>query len=79
VIVDTPGVGESQEFDDLVYQYLPEVFAFIFVLSLSDADGSDDNTESTMKVYAHKLLGQLMGEILSWPKWSHKKSFNAIV
>ena len=51
MIVDTPGVGESHDLDDTVYQYLPEAFAFIFVLTVANADGINNDTVSTLKAY----------------------------
>ena len=56
MIVDTPGLGESQELYDMVYQYLPGVFAYIFVLSVSKADGINQDTVSTLKAYLHNLV-----------------------
>ena len=37
VIVDSPGVGD--EMDEMVIQYLPEAFAFIYVANSSNAGG----------------------------------------
>lgn len=51
MIVDTPGVGECQDLDDIVYQYLPEAFAFIFVLTVANSDGINNDTVSTLKAY----------------------------
>ena len=56
MIVDTPGLGESQELYDMVYQYLPGVFAYIFVLSVSEGDGINEDTVSTLKAYLHNLV-----------------------
>ena len=56
MIVDTPGLGESQELNDMVYQYLPGVFAYIVVLSVADADGINEDTVSTLKAYLHNLV-----------------------
>ena len=51
MIVDSPGVGESKELDDVVYQYLPKVFAFIFVLSAANSDGIQKDTVSILTAY----------------------------
>ena len=39
VIVDSPGVGESGIMDDMVKEYLPEAFAFIYVINSVNAGG----------------------------------------
>ena len=39
VIVDSPGVGESDIMDDIVKTYLPEAFAFIYVINSANAGG----------------------------------------
>ena len=39
VIVDSPGVGESDIMDDMVKEYLPEAFAFIYVINSANAGG----------------------------------------
>ncbi|XP_022797833.1 uncharacterized protein LOC111336065 [Stylophora pistillata] len=39
VIVDSPGVGESTIMDDIVKAYLPEAFAFIYVINSENAGG----------------------------------------
>lgn len=39
VIVDSPGIGESAIMDDMVKEYLPEAFLFIYVINNSNASG----------------------------------------
>lgn len=39
VIVDSPGVGESDIMDDIVVNYLPNAFAFIYVINSGNAGG----------------------------------------
>ena len=39
MIVDSPGVGESDIMDEIVLNYLPNAFAFIFVINSSNAGG----------------------------------------
>nr|XP_058947181.1 uncharacterized protein LOC131775109 [Pocillopora verrucosa] len=39
VIVDSPEVGESDIMDDIVVNYLPNAFAFIYVIKSSNAGG----------------------------------------
>lgn len=37
--MDSPGVGESDIIDDMVKEYLPEAFAFIYVINTANAGG----------------------------------------
>ncbi|XP_068736285.1 uncharacterized protein [Montipora capricornis] len=39
VIIDSPGVGESELMDEIVTQYLPQAFAFIYVINSPYAEG----------------------------------------
>ena len=39
VIVDSPGIGESTIMDDIVKEYLPEAFTFIYVINSENAGG----------------------------------------
>ena len=39
VIIDSPGIGESNIMDEIVMQYLPEAFAFIYVINSANAGG----------------------------------------
>ena len=39
MIIDSPGVGESDEMDEMVIQYLPQAFAFIYVINCTNAGG----------------------------------------
>ena len=47
VIVDSPGIGESDIMDDIVKQYLPEAFAFIYVINTANAGGVQRDRVST--------------------------------
>ena len=38
-IIDSPGVGETDEMDEMVIQYLPKAFAFIYVINSANAGG----------------------------------------
>ena len=38
-MVDSPGIGESTIMDDMVKEYLPEAFAFIYVINCENAGG----------------------------------------
>lgn len=42
-IVDTPGVGESDEMTTKVLEYLPEALAFIYVINTSNAGGVQED------------------------------------
>jgi len=39
VIIDSPGIGESTIMDEIVTQYLPEAFAFIYVINSANSGG----------------------------------------
>ena len=39
MIVDSPGIGESTITDDIVKEYLPEAFAFIYIINSENAGG----------------------------------------
>ena len=39
MIIDSPGVGESAIMDEIVKQYLPQAFAFIYVINSTNAGG----------------------------------------
>ena len=39
VIIDSPGIGESDIMDEMVKQYLPQAFAFIYVVNTINAGG----------------------------------------
>ena len=47
VIIDSPGVGESDEMDEIVIKYLPEAFAFIYVANSTIAGGVKKDRVST--------------------------------
>ncbi|XP_035689622.1 uncharacterized protein LOC118424923 [Branchiostoma floridae] len=38
-IVDSPGVGESEKMDEVVFDYMQEAFAFIYVINSANAGG----------------------------------------
>jgi len=39
VIIDSPGIGESDIMDKMVTQYLPEAFTLIYVINSANAGG----------------------------------------
>ena len=39
IIVDSPGIGESEIMDNIVVNYLPNAFAFIYVINSGMAGG----------------------------------------
>ena len=49
VIVDSPGIGENAKMDEVVIQYLPEAFAFIYVINSANAGGVQQDRVSTIK------------------------------
>ena len=39
MIIDSPGLGESDDMDEVLMKYLPNAFAFIYVIDVSHAGG----------------------------------------
>ena len=39
MIVDTPGIGGSDEADQKVIEYLPNALSFVFVVNVANAGG----------------------------------------
>lgn len=52
MIIDSPGLGESVEMDDMVIQYLPEAFAFIYVIHGANAGGVQKDRVSILISFA---------------------------
>ena len=49
-MIDTPGLGESPEMDEVLMNYVPNAFAFIYVIDAFHAGG----VQESMK---QKVLG----------------------
>ena len=49
MIVDSPGLGTNAKMDEVVIQYLPEAFAFIYVINTANADGVREDRVSTIR------------------------------
>ena len=43
VLVDTPGIGGSGEFNEKVIEYIPNAVAFIFVINVYNAGGMQED------------------------------------
>ncbi|XP_078582264.1 bacterial dynamin-like protein [Branchiostoma floridae x Branchiostoma japonicum] len=55
VIVDSPGVGESEMMDNVVTEYIPKCFAFLYIIDSSNAGGVQaDRLGQLLKRYAEK-------------------------
>ena len=52
MIIDSPGVGESDEMDEMVIHYLPQAFAFIYVINCTNAGGIKKDRVSIYRVYS---------------------------
>ena len=50
VIIDSPGFGESDIMDEIVTQYLPQAFAFIYVINSANAGGVQKDRVSSSAV-----------------------------
>jgi len=43
VIVDSPGIGDSEHVSKIVFEYMPQAFAFIYVINTSNAGGVQED------------------------------------
>ena len=55
VIIDSPGIGESNTMDDVVTHYLPEAFAFIYVINSANAGGVQKDRVSIVFGYSNEI------------------------
>nr|XP_022303100.1 uncharacterized protein LOC111110782 [Crassostrea virginica]XP_022303101.1 uncharacterized protein LOC111110782 [Crassostrea virginica]XP_022303102.1 uncharacterized protein LOC111110782 [Crassostrea virginica] len=60
-VVDTPGVGESEEMTNILMNYLPEAVAFIYVINTANAGGVQD--DRLVKIFAKQLELQKKGDM----------------
>ncbi len=58
--MDSPGVGESTIMDDMVQEYLPEAFAFIYVINTAHAGGIQKDRVGLVK-YCRKIFKERKG------------------
>ena len=49
VIVDSPGVCDSEQVSKIVLQYLPQAYAFIYVINSPNAGGIQEDRVSQIK------------------------------
>ena len=71
VIVDIPGVGESDEMDEMVVQYLPEAFAFIYGINCANAGGvQKDRVSVGVERYwsFRSIIDSALVAMVSWKK-----------
>ena len=84
MIVDTPGLGESDVMDEVLMNYLPNAFAFIYVIDLTRAGGlqqdfkykvsskvlNDLSVASTLYIVKFQSIGrlQLAAILVYFPK-----------
>ena len=55
MIVDSPGVGESDAMNEFVLSYLPHAFCFIYVIKSSNAGGiQEDRVRGHPHLYSNK-------------------------
>ena len=59
MIVDSPGIAESTEMDDMVFQYLPEAFAFIYVINSGNAGGVQTDRVSILDRNEAQFIAQV--------------------
>ena len=53
-IVDTPGVGESEETTNILINYLPEAVAFIYVINTTNAGGVQNDRVRCENTHTYK-------------------------
>ena len=58
MIVDSPGVGESDIMDEIVLNYLPNTFAFIYVINSSNAGGVQTDRVSKLLILSEMTTGK---------------------
>ena len=58
MIVDSPGVGESDIMDEIVLNYLPNAFAFIYVINSSNAGGVQTDRVSKLLILSEITTGK---------------------
>ena len=58
MIVDRPGVGESDIMDEIVLNYLPNAFAFIYVINSSNAGGVQTDRVSKLLILSEMTTGK---------------------
>ena len=56
MIVDSPGIGENAKMDEVVIHYLPEAFAFIYVINSANAGGVQQDRVRTITKKKKKKL-----------------------
>ncbi|KAL9963723.1 hypothetical protein ACROYT_G027257 [Oculina patagonica] len=65
IIIDSPGIGESEIMDEIVTQYLPQAFAFIYAINSANAGGvQKDRLERLLEQVRNVTLAE-QGEFLS--------------
>ena len=50
MIVDSPGVGESEDMSELVLNYLPHAFCFMYVINSVNAGGIQGDRVSLLNL-----------------------------
>ena len=50
VIIDSPGVGDSEIMDEIVTEYLPEAFAFTYFINCTNAGGVQKDRVSLNRI-----------------------------
>ena len=58
MIVDSPGVGESDIMDEIVLNYLPNAFAFIYVINSSNTGGVQKDRVSKLLILSKMTTGK---------------------
>ncbi|XP_068705943.1 uncharacterized protein in xynA 3'region-like [Montipora foliosa] len=65
VIIDSPGVGESEIMHEIVTQYLPQAFAFIYTIDSSNAGGVQKDRLQTLLENVRNVYLERKGQLPS--------------
>lgn len=75
MIVDSPGVGESDVMNEFVLSYLPHAFSFIYVIKSSNAGGVQ---EDRVRRHFHTLTKGYKGGLSFFSNKTHQKYFAVV-
>lgn len=50
VIIDSPGLGESDDMDQVLMNYLPNAFAFMYVINVTNAGGLQKDLKDKVNI-----------------------------
>lgn len=54
IIIDTPGIGETEMMDNMLLEFLPHAVAFVFVVNAKNAGGIHED-RVIMSFHMHQM------------------------